>query len=762
MSQTGGSDDIKVEPPLSILSVFRHSPDSCDADRCDADFRKYVSAGDADAFRRLVERHLPLVQEAAARVLGSRSGWVDDVAQDVFLLLARKARQLPPEIVISAWLHRQAVRRAIDVVRSESRRRKREEAVDLAPHENEDGDLWSAIAPRLDHEMLRLSEPDREVLALRFMERRSSEEIARRLGLSSVAVRKRVERALAKLRERLAGPLPGTLTVTALAAYLSVPTAKAAAAAKVATICSGSLAATAAPVFSVSTFTLMTKSHLYVASAVLAIGAGAFFAGRVNGLNARQDGPDDDAGAYLDEAAPAAEKGTRTASRRAAGGGGDFPDTKEGRLAMLRLILSNADALYRAQALDRFIARLNPAEFDDVSTYLRAQRPTSEIEKQAVVSAQQVLISAWAKQDPKAALKFVDQARYGENSNRFSYWDSLLQTIASVWAARDPDAAIAWAKARPEHNAGEDVEDAFMYGLIGSLASHDTAKATALLAEMPFGMSRRTALAGMIPYIASQGEEALVSWKDSLQDEKLRKGAANMIGREIANSNPQAAAEWIVKRMGSDTEFSSIDFVFEQWMLKDSGQAREYYETLPAGQVRKDAFTSIVTQLCVNGKGAENAGWIIERMDDGKLPMHSMHWVFEHWAQKDFAAATACFEALPADEAVMVSEALVQRLCTDNPPAAAAFLEAHLERVGGAAVSRVVGKMAGSDPSFVTRLLENEQTPDRSYTSAMFAWIATRPGEAIPYFEANRDKMPEASKRFYDSRASRREQHTGG
>ncbi|WP_035602422.1 RNA polymerase sigma factor [Haloferula sp. BvORR071] len=259
-------------------------------DRQDADLHRYAASGDAEAFRRLVERHLSTVQEAAARVLGTGSPWLDDVAQDVFLLLARKARQLPQDTVVCAWLHRHAVRRAIDLIRSEDRRRKREAAVDLMPEPEDPESVWNTISPRLDQELLRLPRQDQEVLTLRFMERCSSDEAARRLGLSSAAVRKRLERALAKLRERLAAPLPGTatLSVTALAAYLSVPTAKAAPAAKVAAITGHCLAAPAAPAISFTTFSLMTKSQIYTTSAIVAIGAGAYFAGRTNGIASAQ------------------------------------------------------------------------------------------------------------------------------------------------------------------------------------------------------------------------------------------------------------------------------------------------------------------------------------------------------------------------------------------------------------------------------------------------------------------------------------------
>lgn len=245
--------------PVSLIP-FRKSTSP---DRIDADLLRYSVDGDAEAFRRLVEKHLPTVQQAAARVLGHGSAWQDDVAQDVFLQLARKAPRLPADTVVCAWLHRQAVRRAIDIIRSEDRRH-REAQADIQPRDDSDGDdsPWSTIAPRLDGELLRLPRQDQEVLALRFMERCSSDEAARRLGLTSAVVRKRIERALGKLRRRLAGPVPGALTVTAITGHC--------------------LATPAAPfLLSFSTLAIMTKTQaLCTAGAVVTLGAGILVAYR--------------------------------------------------------------------------------------------------------------------------------------------------------------------------------------------------------------------------------------------------------------------------------------------------------------------------------------------------------------------------------------------------------------------------------------------------------------------------------------------------
>ena len=63
---------------------------------------------------------------------------------------------------------------------------------------------WDQIRPVLDAALDRLSVSDRDALVLRFFEQRSLAEVGQRLGLSEDAARKRVGRALDRLRTRLA------------------------------------------------------------------------------------------------------------------------------------------------------------------------------------------------------------------------------------------------------------------------------------------------------------------------------------------------------------------------------------------------------------------------------------------------------------------------------------------------------------------------------------------------------------------------------
>jgi len=62
------------------------------------------------------------------------------------------------------------------------------------------GSTWKQLSPLLDEAMLRLGQTDRDALVLRFFEGRSLNEVGHALGASEEAAKKRVNRALEKLR----------------------------------------------------------------------------------------------------------------------------------------------------------------------------------------------------------------------------------------------------------------------------------------------------------------------------------------------------------------------------------------------------------------------------------------------------------------------------------------------------------------------------------------------------------------------------------
>ncbi|MGI8603831.1 MAG: RNA polymerase sigma factor [Verrucomicrobiales bacterium] len=165
--------------------------------------RQFQAERSEGAFRELVERHLPLVWSTARRVVNGDAAMAEDVAQCVFRDLAGKARSLPSDVLLGGWLHRHTFFTATKAVRTEARRRAREKHAAAMHDEFSLDDRWSELAPHLDAALEKLSRADREAIILRFFERRSMRDVGMVLGSSEEATRKRVTRALEKLRRDL-------------------------------------------------------------------------------------------------------------------------------------------------------------------------------------------------------------------------------------------------------------------------------------------------------------------------------------------------------------------------------------------------------------------------------------------------------------------------------------------------------------------------------------------------------------------------------
>ena len=187
--------------------------------------RAYAAGGSESAFQALVARHIHLVYATALRQVGE-VGIAEEVTQNVFVALARKAPRLGGLETLAGWLHRTAILEAKARIRSELRRSRREEtAAQWAVVQSEGTSPLEALVPLLDEGMLRLREADRVALLLRFFEDRSLRDVGESIGVDEDAARKRVARALDRLTEffRQHGfAVPAGTGVAALMAHASV------------------------------------------------------------------------------------------------------------------------------------------------------------------------------------------------------------------------------------------------------------------------------------------------------------------------------------------------------------------------------------------------------------------------------------------------------------------------------------------------------------------------------------------------------------
>ena len=163
--------------------------------------------GDRSAFERLVRRHGGAALGLATALVGDR-GRAEDVAQEAFLKAYARLGQLRESERFGPWLLGIVRGAALDALRREKRRPTvwREELADqtAAPPEEPGQALEMAERQaRIRAAIAALPEHYREVVALKYEQDRSYEEIAALLETTKQTVESRLFRARQALRQEL-------------------------------------------------------------------------------------------------------------------------------------------------------------------------------------------------------------------------------------------------------------------------------------------------------------------------------------------------------------------------------------------------------------------------------------------------------------------------------------------------------------------------------------------------------------------------------
>ena len=161
-------------------------------------------AGDGDAFARLVRPHLPLLHRVAARAARDPS-LGEDAVQETLEVAYRGLRRYTPGTNLKAFLAGIAVRRAHTLVRSEIRRRAREEGSQApeAPADLADLAIAQEQTRRVGAALDALPRKRRQAAILRLDAGMSYREIAQALDTTEGSARVLVHLALKALRALL-------------------------------------------------------------------------------------------------------------------------------------------------------------------------------------------------------------------------------------------------------------------------------------------------------------------------------------------------------------------------------------------------------------------------------------------------------------------------------------------------------------------------------------------------------------------------------
>jgi RNA polymerase sigma-70 factor (ECF subfamily) len=174
----------------------------------DADLTDAIARADEAALAEAYRRHAVASRSLAMRLTRDRA-LAEDVVQEVFFRLWTRAdRYDGTRGSLRSYLLAQTHGRALDLVRAESARRRREEREAQATREPQPGVEGQVIANTVADEVRRalasLPEDEREPVELAYLGALPYREVAMRLGIPEGTAKSRIRSGLSRLRTALA------------------------------------------------------------------------------------------------------------------------------------------------------------------------------------------------------------------------------------------------------------------------------------------------------------------------------------------------------------------------------------------------------------------------------------------------------------------------------------------------------------------------------------------------------------------------------
>ena len=532
------------------------------------------------AFEELVERYLALVYGTAMRRLGNPP-LAEEVAQNVFATLARKAGSLKQHPSLAGWLQKTAAFQALRAGEKEQTRRRkmREYESNLEAVGDSSAGAGSPdqeAAGQLDAAILALPDLDRQTILLRFYRQLSFKAIGNILGKNAGACQKQTSRALDKLGQQLR---KRGVTISAAA---------------VGTLLTGELARSAPQGVSVSLAAVtqaqgntiaagnvlgLAKSWPITAAAILGIAivsVAGYSLGRASAVKGSDRSQIAQPATSRDSSQP-----ILTAIKKK-------KDSAAGRRDLvLREIIRFAraelqEAKFNPAAERRALARIGRIPYADIPAALDiiGELPGSYIAQAALTTA---ILNRWAEVDGQAACEFS----LAHQSPPLGGGDPVKRPLR-IWALHAPQAAFDWFLAQSAQRPDTiDWDSGFVVRpLFASWVSQDVDAAIAAAKSLKDRNRRSGAIWGLLQH--GKFLPVRTGVLDYFNGFNIEPGKENYSLTDAMDfwgaHRPEELAAWIDAQDSSVLHEKVPARLFSAWSSVDSKAAVDWWQKRKAGE----------------------------------------------------------------------------------------------------------------------------------------------------------------------------------